>query len=49
MPHAAAGVGHVPRITRDHVHMHMRHSLASSSSGVESNVVPIGLRIKLLV
>jgi len=49
MPHAAAGVGHVAGIPRDHVHMHMRHGLAGSNPGVEAHVVAIGLRIEPLI
>ena len=49
MPHAAAGVGHVAGIPRDHVHMHMRHGLAGGGPGVEAHVIAIGLRVKPLV
>ena len=49
MPHAAAGVAHVARIPRNHVHMHMRHGLARGRPGVKADVVSIGLRVKPLV
>ena len=49
MPHAAAGVAHVARIPRNHVHMHMRHGLARGRPGVKADVVSIGLRIEPLV
>ena len=49
MPHAAAGVAHVARIPRDHVHMHMRHGLARGRPGVKADVVSIGPGIEPLV
>ena len=49
MPHAAAGVGHVAGIPRDHVHMHVRHGLTGSRPAVEADVVAVGLRIESLV
>jgi len=49
MPHAAARIAHVAGIPRDHVHMHMRHSLTGGGPGIEADVVSIGLRLEPLI
>ena len=49
MPHAAPRVGHVARIPRDHVDMHVRHRLPGSLACVEPDVVAIRLRVQPLV
>ena len=47
--HAAARIGHVAGIARDHVDVHVRHGLAGGGATVEADVVAVGLRVEPLV
>ena len=46
---AAARIGHVAGIPRDHMDMHMRHRLPGSGARIKSHVVAIVLRIELRI
>lgn len=46
MADAAAWVGHVAEIARDHMDVNVRHGLAGSGTGVEADVVAIRLRVE---
>ncbi len=46
MAHAAAGIGHVANVTRDHMDVNVRNRLPGSRTTIETDIVAIRLRLK---
>lgn len=44
MPHPSPRVFHIPRIARDEVDMHMRHSLSRCRANVDAHVESVGVK-----